>query len=369
MRELFHYPDGTYLLSHSVGCMPVASQQALNAHLLEPWQTRGGDAWPAWLDAIGQFEQQLATLLDADVEGFCPQSNLSSAMVKFLQALPLQNKRKTILMHEDAFPTMGFVVTALAPMGLTLKLLEGDCADLDLWQQAMTEDVAAVLITHVHSNTGRVSPVKDLIALCAERGVFSMLDIAQSAGVMPMSLRDWQPDVVFGSCVKWLCGGPGAGFMWISQDTLAQCQPLDVGWFSHQNPFEFDIRCFTPADSAKRFWGGTPAVAPYVLAQSGIGTLLDIGVQRIHDHNRGLLQQSIDGLSGWLTHLPVLTHNGGTLCAAFDTRDADRLEPALCAANIRFDRRGDVFRLSWHIYNTSDEVDGLIAVVHDTLGG
>ena len=364
-RELFHVPEGIYLLSHSVGCLPRQTQANVAEHYFKPWQMAGGDAWPDWLAGIDGFCQELASLLGGKSQEFCPQVNLSSALTKYLCALALPESRRTLLMHAEAFPSMGFVGTALAPLGFKLKLIgaEYPAEDPSVWRDHLTSDVGVALITHVHSNTGIRSPVADLTRLCREQGVKSVVDVAQSSGIVPFCLTDWSADLVLGSCVKWLCGGPGAGFMWVDCSQLDDLQPLDVGWFSHQNPFEFDIQDFRYAPDAKRFWGGTPSVMPYLTAAASIKCLRGIGVDSIFAHNRRLAGQTLDRIGEFLSRPVELDKLGGTLCLPIKPEHLTRISLALAQGNCRFDQRGETLRLSWHIYNNESEVQHLAALV------
>jgi selenocysteine lyase/cysteine desulfurase len=169
-----------------------------------------------------------------------------------------------------------------------------DFASLDCWESTLGDDCCLVLITHVHSNTSRQVPVGDICELARDREVMTVVDVAQSAGVVPIDVNLWNADFVVGSCVKFLCGGPGAGFLWVNDRVLTECQPTDVGWFSHADPFEFDIHHFRYADSALRFWGGTPAVLPYTVAANSLETINQIGIERIRAHSLELTQAIID---------------------------------------------------------------------------
>ena len=191
---------------------------------------------------------------------FCPQTNVSSATTKILYALPELRARRTVLLSEEAFLSLAFVFQMAAGSGFRLKYIDGgaDAGDPEVWKGQLTADVGLVLLTHVHSNSGLQTPVKDISELARERGITSVVDVAQSVGVLPIDVRYWNADFVVGSCVKWVCGGPGAGFLWANPSVVDQSQPIDVGWFSHDDPFEFDIHRFRYATDSLRFWGGTP---------------------------------------------------------------------------------------------------------------
>lgn len=351
----FALPEGPYLLSHSVGCLPHKARSSLETRFLAAWATEGGDAWPQWIGILEDFRRNVAKLIGGTFEGICPQPSVSAAFFNILTALPGKSGRRKVLMHADAFPTMGFVIKGLKQRGFELEIIDRDLPANDpaTWQKHLGPQTAAALITHVHSNTGVVSPVKEIAALCREAGAYSIVDIAQSVSVVPISASDWNADAIVGSCVKWSCGGPGAGYLWIRSEFLNQMQPEQIGWFSHANPFEFDIRHFEYAEDAKRFLGGTPSVAPFALAAGAIETILDIGVPQIQAHNKHLQAIACEGLPSALR--PSLEGIGGTLCLDLSNAKADRLEHLLGEEGYRFDRRGDALRLSFHIYNTESQ--------------
>jgi kynureninase len=345
---------GPYLLTHSVGCLPRAAHDALEAGYLQPWARDGGDAWPAWLERIDEFRAGLAGLFGGEPADFCPQSNLSSGLVKVLSSLPLEPRRPVLLAAEESFPSLGFVLDRAARRGWQRRLTTHRSDDFAAWAAALTGDVRAVLVTHVHSSSGRVAPVAEIAQLCARRDILCIVDVAQSAGILPLDFPALGAGIVLGSCVKWLCGGPGAGFLWIRPDLLARLEPDDVGWFSHADPFEMDIHSFRYAPDARRFWGGTPAVAPYVVAAASLRVVRELGVDSILAHNRRLIEAFVDALPiGARARLPAWP-TGGTLCIALGPHHS-AVSAALDAAGVRYDSRGDVMRISFHACNTIDE--------------
>jgi len=356
-------PAGSYLLSHSVGCLPVMARPSASDGFFQSWQSLGGNAWPSWLTYIDTFCQALATLFNAKAEQFCPQSNVSSALTKIIYSLPHTPHKNTILLSENDFPSLGFVLSLAQQRGWQLRFLAKDTPiyDLETWRKQLTPDVKLVFITHVNSVQSQRAPVKALIALAKQHDIISIVDIAQSAGVIPIDLTQWAADFVVGSCVKWLCGGPGAGFLWVNPAILMQCRPLDVGWFSHDDPFEFDIHHFKYATDAKRFWGGTPSVLPYLIAASSITLIHQIKVAKIYDHNQALLdilhqgamEHGIEALSP-----RSKKHRGGTLTLKLN--HPTQTVSLFNQHQILFDvRQQNGFRFSPHIYNTTEEIQAL----------
>ena len=362
-KSYFHLPDGVYALAHSVGPLPKVSKLALQEHYLSPWEDLGGDAWPKWLASIDDFCTAIATVINASADEICPQANLASGFTAYLSAigkLPRNKNKRKVLMHQDAFASMGFVVIALAEsLGLELVLIQGDPNELDAWEGELAkENVLACLITHVHSNTSIKSDVAPLVELAKTHGSYALVDIAQSVGVVPVDVKKWDADAVFGSCVKWLCGGPGAGYMFVKAQQIEELNPDPVGWFSHQNPFEFNISNYVPASTAKRFWGGTPSVASYITACASINMILQIGIENIAQHNFTLKSHLLQKLPITVTIKPSIAdlhQQGGSLCIGCE--DMESAAAKLTAAGVRFDRRDKVFRISLHIMNSIEDAE------------
>ncbi|MGB3725163.1 MAG: aminotransferase class V-fold PLP-dependent enzyme [Glaciecola sp.] len=365
-RDFFHLPKGIYALSHSVGAMTKLAGSKLQNDYLYNWQTQGGDAWPMWLASIERYCDQVAAICNVNGDDICPQTSLSSGFSAFLTAiakLPQHKHQRVILMHEDAFASMGFVVTALAhTYQLELVLIKGNPNQIDNWLSAFEQhSVLACLITHVHSNTSVRSDVSAICALAKQFEAFALVDVAQSIGIVPVDIPSWQADAVFGSCVKWLCGGPGAGFMWVSNTLIGYLHPDPVGWFSHQNPFEFDINHYQAHQGIKRFWGGTPSVAPYVCAAASIEQLRNIGLTNINQHNVLLKQYVYSHIADNVKSLPYqsdISQLGGSLCVA--PHALNQTVNKLTQAGVKFDQRGETLRLSLHVSNTREDAETII---------
>lgn len=372
-RPQFHEPEGPYFLSHSVGLLPAATADWVADGLVTAWRDRPAEAWPAWLEEVSAFRQTLARLFNQEARWFCPQANVSSGLTKLLHALPFREDRPVILISGEAFPSIGFVARAAEPLGYRVRLIDRseDCLDPTVWQRQLGDDVGVVIITHVHSNTGRLLPAAEIADLARARGVWSMLDVAQSAGVIPIDLGALNVDAVAGSCVKWLCGGPGAGYLFVRPELVDRCQPLDVGWFSHADPFEFDIERFRYAPDALRFWGGTPNVASLSMARRSVDVMLEVGVGEIRAHNLRLTDRLLDGLDRGLVQGLVVsptpaTDRSGTVVINAGAR-TDALETRLIEAGVFVDRREPGIRISPHIYNSPAEIDTLVEVIGRSL--
>jgi kynureninase len=355
--ERFVDHDGIYLLSHSIG-LPVRGTREAAAGYFDAWEHDITEAWPHWLASIDAFRASLAGLLGTGAAAICPQSTVSSALTKILGSLDPTSGPRTILLAEDTFPSLGFVCEQ---SGLDVRYIDrsGDATDPNVWREHLGPDVAVVLVTHVHSNTGELLPVSDIVDLARRQGAVSVVDVAQSVGVIPIDVTEWGAEFVIGSCVKWLSGGPGAGWLWVDLDHIDRYTPSDVGWFSHAEPFEFDIHDFRYAQDARRFWGGSPTVLPYTIARRSIDTIAAIGVDTIRTHNMNLTDRLIDALGTRVVSPHDRDRRGGTCIIAAD----QSVVAVLADAGIEVDHRATGLRVSPHVHVSTDDIDAFVRSV------
>ena len=360
-RDDFHYPDAPYFLSHSVGLQPKTTRAVFDTAFDQGWRAGDHNVWDGWLSTIDTFKANLAGLIGAEANEICPQTNISSALTKLLFSLPREKSRRRIVMTQADFPTAGFVLKMAETFGCTLDFIESGpgLANPANWAAKLDDDVLLVFVTHVFSNLGLKTPVAEITAAARKAGAISVVDVAQSAGIVPIDVASWQADALVGTSIKYLCGGPGAGWMWANPALTTKCAPLDVGWFSHANPFEFDIHNFQYAPDAARFMGGTPNPAPFAMAANGIATIERTGVSAIHQHAQKLISHFADAWRGgeFISHITPGERGAGVIIKPQDTQESvNRLQ----CAGIGFDQRSGGIRLSFHLYNDENDIDALL---------
>ncbi|WP_298914055.1 aminotransferase class V-fold PLP-dependent enzyme [uncultured Algimonas sp.] len=364
IRDRFDAP-ARYFLSHSVGCLPKATAAALGADYLESW--RNGASWSDWMPQLDGFRKGLGRLLGVDAATICPQTNVSSALTKIVHALPFDAARPEIVLSRQDFPTIGFVLKQAERVGYRMRFVEGDPTDPARWQEMIGDKTAIVHVTHALSNTSGLLPVEEICALARQSGATSIVDIAQSLIAVPTAVTDWRADFVIGTGVKFLCAGPGACFLHVRQDRMSDMRPLDVGWFSHENPFEMDIADFRYADDAMRFFGGTPSPAPLICANAAMA---EWDTLDLTDLQTGI-QDRLDRLSAavpeeWHVSPTDRDQRGATF--VMDPPNRDGLIERLDKAAIRHDVRNEGFRFSLHGYTPAADVEALADTLRDHAG-
>ena len=367
-KDDFILTNSNYLLNHSVGRPLKTSENDFAERFYEPWKKSNDEPWEKWLETINDFTLSLAKIFNAKKSEFCPQVNLSSGLTKILMSLKqVQKKKSVVLVSEIDFPGMGFALKKSLPEDCEIRFIPAneDITNSSIWDAYMTEDIDLVFVSHAYSNTGQLSPISDVISMARSRNIISILDIAQSAGIVPIDLTALKPDFMLGSSVKWLCGGPGAAYLWVNTERLSSCEPKDVGWFSHENPFEFDIHNFRYHDSALKFWGGTPVVAPFVIATNSINYFTKIGIKNIRKHNQALIAKTANEIDLEFVSPRDEAIRGGTMILDFGSNQQKVLNH-LQDNNIGVDLRSHGIRISPHIYNDEQDIDQLISVIKST---
>ena len=307
------------------------------------------------------------TLLNGNADEFCPQVNVSSALEKIVYSLPERQLRKKIILSEFDFPSMGFVLETFKKKGYELEFIANTSCSrrLDLWEHCLKDDVQLAFITDVFSGDNSRNPVAEITKITREKEIFSIVDVAQSVGILPIDVQEWDADFIIGSSLKWLCGGPGAGFLWVNLSEIKEFIPVDVGWFSQEVPFDLNIHHFHCAKTALRFLGGTPSVFPLYLASSGIETICNIGINTIYKHNQALIDLLINSAEEY--NLNILSpknpqYRGGTFVIKFP--DPEKAINLFKKHQIKVDALHKFgMRFSPHIYNTKAEINQMTQVL------
>ena len=366
-EKKFFEHKGIYLLSHSIGLPLKLAKGKSGDGFWQPWINADGAIWSHWLAQIELFREQLSRLLNSEKRNFCPQTNISSAVTKIIFSLAAPVNKNVILISEEDFPSVAFALQQSNCLGYKIRYIPSslDLSNMQVWDDYLTDDVALVLVTQVQSNNGCQLPIPTITSMSKQRSILSLVDIAQAIGILPIDIQSWSADFIVGSCVKWVSGGPGAGFVWVNPNIIELCKPSDVGWFSHEDPFEFKIHEFRYAKDALRFWGGTPSVHPYILASTSLEFVCEIGVDTIRAHNLTMTDQIIGALDECNLISPLdYNSRSGTMIIHFG-KNHDRMTNVLYDNNVYFDTRSKGIRLSPHIYNSQEQIDVLKLLIKE----
>jgi kynureninase len=234
--------------------------------------------------------------------------------------------------------------------------------------EAIDERTLLVPITHVLFKTGEIQDVEAIVRRAHEVGAHVVLDAYQSAGIVPLDVTGLNVDFAVGGSVKWLCGGPGNGWLYVRPDLAEVLEPTFVGWQAHVRPFGFEPE-LEYAPGAARFLTGTPNVPALYAATAGYDLIAEIGVERIRENSVRQTQLLIDLLdaAGFDVGSPrEPARRGGTVTVRTPAFEAVHKE--LAERQILCDFRPDAgLRLGPHYYNTDDELRFAVAQIAEIV--
>lgn len=354
-----------YLISHSLGAMPKATFARLNEYA-EVWATRGVRAWAeGWWEMPVSSGNEVARIIGADPGTVVMHQNVSICQSLILSCFDLQPKRNKIVYSELNFPSVMYVYEAHARRERlrieTVKSDDGITVPLERMLAAIDEETLLVPFSHVLFKSAFLQDAKAITERAHQVGAMVVLDTYQSAGTVPFSVKELEVDFATGGSVKWLCGGPGAGYLYVRPDLHRRLEPKTTGWMAHESPFEFDPE-LRYAEGITRFLHGSPAIPALYAAESGYRVINEIGVEKIREKSVRQTQLLI-GLAeeaGFQVTSPRnFRQRGGTVTVAH--QHAAAITRELIRREFIVDYRpGAGIRISPHFYTTDAELELVI---------
>ena len=252
----------TYLINNSLGAMPATVPDSLRA-FTDAWATKGVEAWGSdWFPEVRRVADLLGTLIGAPPGSVVVHQNVATLVSMVLSALDLGGRRNRIVFTDADWPSSRYQFAAQRPLGARLGIVETDgvAVDVDRLVAAIDDRTVLVAISHVLFRSSAIVDVAPVIARAHEVGALCLVDGYHAAGHLPVDVTALDADLYVGGSVKWLCGGPGVGYLYVRPDLAESLRPRDVGWLGHAAPFTFAEE-FEPAPGAMGWLGGTPSTS------------------------------------------------------------------------------------------------------------
>ncbi|HYG82217.1 MAG TPA: aminotransferase class V-fold PLP-dependent enzyme, partial [Pyrinomonadaceae bacterium] len=275
-----------YLISHSLGAMPRGTYDRLQDYA-EAWATRGVRAWAeGWWEMPVRLGDEVARIIGAPPGSVVMHQNVSICQSLILSCFDPKPPRNKIVYSELNFPSVMYVYEAHARHGKlrieTVKSDDGITVPLERMLAAIDEETLLVPISHVLFKSAFLQDARAITERAHEVGARVVLDAYQSAGTVPFSVADLGVDFACGGSVKWLCGGPGAGYLYVRPDLQQELEPRTTGWMAHEAPFSFESS-MRYAPNIARFLHGSPAIPALYAAESGYRIINEVGVPAIRE--------------------------------------------------------------------------------------
>jgi kynureninase len=363
----------TYLVSNSLGAMPRAVPARL-AEYADQWATRGVRAWAqGWWDMPIKVGDEIAPLIGAGPNEVAMVPNVTIAQAQILSALDYtKDGRDTIVMTEMDFPSVRYVYDALAArLGARIVVVPSDdgiSVDEEKLLAAIDERTALVSISHVLFRSAYVLDAARICEHAHRMGALVALDAYHSVGVVPVDVKAMDADFLTGGVLKWLCGGPGGSFLWVSPKVSETLSPALTGWQAHEHPFAFEPE-MTYADGAWGWLTGTPVISALFAASAGPRILREATMHAIREKSVRQTSRLIElaDARGFMVTTPRdPSRRGGTV--AFDVPHAREVAQALLARDVIVDYRpGAGIRVAPHFYTTDGEVESVVEIIDEIL--
>ncbi len=373
MPELLSYREqfpilsqSVYLINHSLGAMPLTARIRMLEYA-DTWATRGVRAWgEGWWEMPITVGNKIASIIGAKSGSVTMHQNVSIAQAIILSCFDLPRTcRRKIIYEALNFPSVMHVYDAHAKeAGIEIiRVLSDDGITIDTQRMidAIDEQTLLVPISHVLFRSAYIQDVKPIIDKAHSVGALVVLDAYQSAGTVPLDVTELGVDFATGGSVKWLCGGPGAGWLYVNPDLVGKLEPKITGWAAHKSPFAFDPE-LEYADDTSRFLQGTPPIPALYAASAGYDLINEIGVERIREQSirqtSWLIEKALE--SGWKVNSPLPSEQrGGSVI--IDVAHAQEIVRELEARNFIVDFRPQAgIRIGPHFFNTDVELDEIM---------
>jgi len=355
-----------YMISHSLGAMPARAAGRMQ-EFADTWATRGIRAWEeGWWTMPITVGNLVASIIGAGEGEVAMHQNVSVCQSLVTSCFDWSGPRNKLVTDGLNFPSNDYIYHGLARQGARIVPVpspDGFTLPVDLVVDAIDEETQLVSISHVAFRSSYLQDIAPIVEKAHRLGAMVIADLYQSAGTVPVDVRALDLDFATGGSVKWLCGGPGAGYLYVRRDLWPTLRPAATGWVAHEQPFAFAGGPIRYANDMFRFLNGTPNVPALYSARPGYEIVNEIGVSAIREKS---LRQTARLVALADEHgLRVNTcrdprKRGGVV--TIDVPNGLEVTHELARREILVDFRPSAgIRVAPHFYTTDEEVERTIA--------
>lgn len=362
----------TYLVSHSLGAMPRGARERLNEYA-DVWGARGVRAWAdSWWRMPVSSGDRVGRIIGAPPGSVVMHQNVSVCQALILSCFAFTGRRNKIVYEDLNFPSVMYVYEAHRALGARVEMVpseDGISVPLERLLAAIDEETLLVPVSHVVYKSGYVQDVAAITRRAHEVGALVVADLYQSAGSVPVDVTGWDVDFATGGSVKWLCGGPGAGYLYVAPRLMPRLEPRITGWMAHERPFAFEPGPIRYAPDSTRFLHGSPGIPALYAAAAGHEIVDAIGVAAIRSKSLRQVERLLDLAreKGIRAHSPARAEQRSGM-AILDAPHGEAVARELIRREILVDYRpGAGIRLSPHFYTADDEIEHVVEQIGQIL--
>jgi kynureninase len=362
----------TYMISNSLGAMPRGVYDEMRAYA-DSWGERGVRAWEeGWWEMAVNVGDKLAPLIGAGTGEISLHQNVTLIQAVISSCFDFHGPRNKVVMTDLEFPSIQYFYHEQRRNGARVELVASNDPvrfDLDKFLAAIDERTLLVPISQVLFRSAYIVNARAIIERAHRVGAHVILDLFQAAGTIPVDVRALGADFACGGVLKWLCGGPGVGYLYVREDLRAKLQPAIAGWLAHRRPFAFETGAIDAREDSFRYLNGTPHIPALYACQPGLDILNKAGMGAIREKSMRMTARLFESAKahGWRVNTPEdPAERAGTV--SVDCPHAAEVCRELLARETLVDYRPKAgVRLSPHFYNREEECDLAIQQIADIL--
>jgi selenocysteine lyase/cysteine desulfurase len=355
-----------YINSCSQGALSDAVRDSYQQYLRD-WDEKGAP-WDYWVERTEAARSAFAGLVNAEPDEIAVTTSLSAGVASLASGLRYASRSKVVLTDLD-FPTVGQIWHAQEARGarvVHVPVGSGGTVPLEHFEAAIDEDTALVSIPHVSYRTGAMTDVEGVVEIAHERGALVLLDAYQTAGSMPLNVKELEVDFLGAGVLKYLLASAGLAFFYCRTELFEKAWPTATGWFADEDIFAMDVHDYSPSPTARRFQSGTPPIPSIYAGIAGIELMQEIGIAETREHVQDLndrLIAGVDELGGTLATPREREKHGALICVR--STDVNALVAALEDRGIVTSERDGNLRVSAHAYNTEEDIDAVLEALRE----
>jgi kynureninase len=363
----------TYMISHSLGAMPERTHARMREYT-DTFAARGIRAWEeGWWEMPVTVGNLVGRIVGAGEGEVVMQHNVSACQWVVASCFDWRARRNKLVTDALNFPSNNYIYHCLernAARVVTAPSDDGFTLPVERILDAIDEETALVSVSHVAFRSSYLQDVGAIVERAHAKGAMVVADLYQSAGTVPVDVHALGVDFATGGSVKWLCGGPGAGYLYVRPDIRERLQPAATGWMAHEEPFSFAGGPIRYAHDAFRFLNGTPNVPGMYAARSGYEIVGEIGVPAIRAKSLRQTARLFDlaedaGFRVRTCRDPK--RRGGVVVV--DVPNGYAVTQELARRQVLVDYRPQAgIRIAPHFYTTDDELEHTMREIRSIVG-
>ena len=354
-----------YLNSCSQGALSDRVDAGFQEYL-RVWHEQGSP-WDVWVQHYEAARTVFARLIGAETDEVALVASASAGVNGIASALTFRERNRVVL-GEFEFPTMGHIWMGQRPRGAEVVFVaaRNDRLAVEDYAKLIDRKTAIVPMTHICFRNGFRMPVREIVRMAHDHGALALLDDYQDCGTRPIDVKAMDLDFYVSGTLKYLLGPPGLAFLYVRKSLAEHLTPTITGWFGQANPFAFNEQLLELAPNARRFESGTPPIPSIYGASAGVELLQEIGLGRVADHIKMLAISLREGARSLRIQVKTPSDSVGPLLVLKAT-NADALVQKFAEEAVVLSSRHDGLRISFHVYNTTDDVQRVLGLLESNL--